>query len=67
MPVKTKLPPGSKLEEVRCLGRGPEHSFLSTNKKSHRLCPRCRSLNDREPMAAREVPTRFGNGLRLTE
>lgn len=42
---KARLPDGSSpigKYLVRCLGPGEEHTFLSTDTASHRLCPKCR-------------------------
>lgn len=38
MKAFTKRP---KVRRVRCLGPGPEHTFLSTDPARNRICPAC--------------------------
>jgi hypothetical protein len=43
---------------VRCLGPGPEHTFLSRDRKAHRICKACvEKLKDCSRMMA-EGPTK---------
>jgi len=56
-PLKSeKRPP--QVHNVRCLGPGPEHRFLSRDPVNNRICERCRD-KVRE-IGGREVTMRAG-------
>lgn len=49
-------PPKRELVKVRCLGAGPEHSFLSRDKVTERICGRCREKMASVGVSLRDRP-----------
>lgn len=45
-------------DRVRCLGPGPEHFFVSSNRTHHRICGKCADKAKRYGVARMETPVK---------